>query len=294
MNVHHAASCIDDLANHCAVTQRADLLMRKLTEAQCPEVVALQEVAPWWVQQLRQRVPTICNGRYELVFPAPVRADATDTEAILTRLKYKGAKRMALVGPERTALAVRVIDPGYNKPVDIVVTHTGVGADDFGNGGKTCRDAGYVCPPPCDPAGSAFVCQLQQIRTLRPALAADAPAPQARIIAGDLNLVWSATPLNVLRDAGYRDTWRMAGNAECDGSTGINCTSGRVDFLLSALKDPNAKTNVRVDYVLAKSAGCHVTTKNTKLFAGTPTVGGPGGLAWLSDHNGVDAMLRCG
>jgi hypothetical protein len=141
-----------------------------------------------------------------------------------------------------------------------------------------------------------FACQVLQVRQLKPNLSGSAPAPLARIVAGDFNLVPTSPLLQIMRDGNFKDAWKLADKAECEPRTGDNCTSGRDDTSLAVLKDPTKLDNVRVDYVWAKgSAGCKIDAqpKGTGLFAGTPAVNGPNGLAWISDHVGVLALLRC-
>src|SRR5438552_18605420 len=63
MNLLHGALC-DDGAGHCDVTDRMTLLARNLEAAGCPDVVALEEVAPWWRHLLETRLPALCEGAY--------------------------------------------------------------------------------------------------------------------------------------------------------------------------------------------------------------------------------------
>jgi hypothetical protein len=122
-------------------------------------------------------------------------------------------------------------------------------------------------------------------------------------VVGDLNLVATARPMRALFDHGFIDTYTAAGNRECDRATGAGCTSGKVDTDVAALKDPNGRETVRVDYVLFQPGTCSPvlgTARDadgdgvgTGLFAAEPAHDGPGGLAFASDHIGVALDLRC-
>jgi hypothetical protein len=61
----------------------------------------------------------------------------------------------------------------------------------------------------------------------------------------------------------------------------------------------------RIDFIFAKApTNCAVQTDpksdtdrdgvGTGLWHDEPTINGPGGLAWTSDHTGVSADLSCG
>jgi endonuclease/exonuclease/phosphatase family metal-dependent hydrolase len=289
MNVLHGATC-DDGPGHCAVADRFALLAQDLEHAGCPDVVALQEVASWWRALLDARLPTPCDGAYHLVSP-PITGPDLDVEVVLSRLPTSKAQRFVLAARAslRGALRVDVRTPPGN--VVLVVTHVGTGADDFGNGGASCAES-QDCPPPCDPAGSAFSCQIVQLRDIA---AAQSDGRIATLVVGDMNLVPTAPPLRVLAAAGFVDTYRAAGRPECEPSTGKGCTSGRDDTHLATLRDPNALDTVRVDDIFLRATGrCRpFYGLRTGLFAATPSRNGPGGIVWISDHAGAELELSC-
>jgi endonuclease/exonuclease/phosphatase family metal-dependent hydrolase len=290
MNVLHGATC-DDGPGHCAVTGRMALLARALEQAGCPEVVALQELAPWWRELLDARLPTLCRGAYHLVSPPVVGADL-DVETVLSRLPASNAQRFDLAARASLRRALRVELQTSLGPVVLVVTHAGTGSDDFGNGGASCAESND-CPPPCDPTGSAFSCQIVQLREIAAAQSEDGRI--ATLVVGDLNLVPAARPLRALTAAGFIDTYRAAGRPECNPATGRGCTSGRDDTKLATLREPNARESVRVDDIfLHPTLRCRpVYGPETGLFAATPATSGPGGVVWISDHTGAALDLAC-
>jgi endonuclease/exonuclease/phosphatase family metal-dependent hydrolase len=285
LNVLHGATCTDN-NQHCDAPDRVALLAHEITTAGCPDVVALQVVAPWMHDLLTAQLPKLCGARYKEQF-AP--GDGIDGLSLLvdgSRFTVREPTRVTLSGGHRAAMRSE-IDTSIGR-VAIVNTHAGTGADDMGEGGNECAEDATQCRPPCDANGSMFACQLVQLRQL----AADAPAA---VIAGDLNLVPRSPLLRTLTGGGYVDSYLAAGNPECDAGTGIGCTSGRIDFMLDVLKDATAKDNVRVDYVFVRNGTACVASfgPGTKLWADRPAADGPGGLAWVSDHVGTALDLRC-
>ncbi len=284
LNVLHGLFC-PEATNHCDAPNRVALLAQHVGRADCPDVVVLQEVAPWIKELVDAELPELCDGAYATEF-AP--GDGFDGLLTLSRLPFTGARQtMTLSGGLRAALRVEV--DTVVGPVAIVNTHTGTGADDRGAGGTECAVDTTQCAPPCDPARTMFECQLHQLE----ALIGDA---EHAIIAGDLNLVADAPPMQILYDAGFVDTSLAAGEPECDATTGSGCTSGRVDTALEVLQQPSAQNSVRVDYILLRTGEdrCDVVYGDaTGGFADEPATDGPGGLAWVSDHTGVSLDWRC-
>jgi hypothetical protein len=129
-------------------------------------------------------------------------------------------------------------------------------------------------------------------------------AKAVRIYMGDFNVPAGATRYQRILDAGYLDSHLEAGNPECDSATGAECTAGRADNAIAALKDPAAREQERIDFIFVKPPkGCDPTFDGaadadgdglgTGLFAASPAVDGPGGLVWPSDHTAVSMDLRC-
>ena len=66
-NVLHGVFCPPD-TDGCQASDRMDLLARQLEEADCPEVVGLQEVNKNLAELLDDAIPKVCDGEYEIVF----------------------------------------------------------------------------------------------------------------------------------------------------------------------------------------------------------------------------------
>lgn len=290
-NILHGIFC-DDGAD-CQAPDRVDLFLRQLEAADCPEVVGLQEVNDNLRALFADRLPDTCGGRYRSVF---TEADANDSELVLTTLKPGKSTILALPGGLRTASRVALAGPA--GPVVLVVTHQ--------DGDKTfpsCRDdiERYRCPAPC-PAGTTYS-ECQTILGERLA-ARGGPKDALRIMMGDFN-VPAGTPryARLLAD-GWLDSHLEAGNAECDGATGVECTAGRDDKTLTVLKDPSAREQERIDFIFVKTPrGCRPVFDpatdadgdglGTGLFAATPATDGPGGIVWPSDHTAVSMDVSC-
>ena len=292
MNVLHGASCAD--GNHCQATDRVALLARLIEEAHCPDVVALQEIASWTYELVQGQTGKLCGGGYRVVFGPE---QSVDRELVLTRLPVVESEHVRLAGPQRTALRVRLrSDLGV---IDLVDTHTGNGADSQGRGGEPCTRE--TCPPPCDPAAFMLTCQIRQVADV---LESHRAPGGTALIMGDLNVVAGSVPYDVLPGRGYVDTYLAAGGRDCDPDSGAGCTSGKVDYLLDDMRNPASKENERVDFIfLAAARGCAPRYDSgrdadgdgvpTGLFGDRPASGGPGGLAFASDHVGTALDLSC-
>jgi endonuclease/exonuclease/phosphatase family metal-dependent hydrolase len=297
LNLLHGILCTD--GDHCDAPGRVELLAREIEAVDCPDVVALQEISPWMNDLVRARAETLCGGEYEVVFPA-LDESYIDVEMVLSRLPASGARRQVLAQQFRRAL--RVTLESRMGPVDLVVTHTGTGtgSDDLG-GGVPCGAGRLSCPPPCDPEGTVFACQITQVAELlegRPT--ADRAAG---VLVGDLNLVPEAEPVRALLGRGWLDAYLEAGNPECDPTSSLGCTGGRDDATLESLRDPTSRERQRIDYAIVAPGACPPRFDSaddgdgdglgTGLFAAEPAPDGPGGLAWPSDHVGVALDLAC-
>lgn len=289
-NILHGTFC-DDRAG-CQAPDRVDLFLRQLEEARCPEVVGLQEVNADLRSLFAARLKSICSGSYRAVFDD---VEGNDKEYVLTTLPASRPKVLALPGGLRSASRVELrSDLG---PVVLVVTH-----QDSDAVFPACRNDidRYRCPKPC-PVGTTFpTCQ-----TILGERLADGAGPKRaiRIYMGDFNLPPGTPRYTALRANGWLDSHLEAGNPECDATTGSQCSAGRNDTTIAALKDPNAREHERIDYIFVKAPRCDARFDSdddtdgdgvgTGLFAATPAVNGPGGLVWVSDHtaNGLD--LSC-
>lgn len=289
VNILHGIFCDDGTA--CQAPDRVDLFLRQLETAGCPEVVGIQEVNDTLRRLFAARLPGACAGVYRTVFAD---ADRNDSELVLTSLRARWPRIVALPGPLRTASRVELASPA--GPVVLVVTHQD-GDKDF----PACRDDidRYRCPPPC-PVGTTFS-ECQTIVGLR--LAGTGGSPRSiRVFMGDFNVPPGSSRYRSIVAEGFVDSHLAAGNAECDPATGSQCTAGREDTSIAALKDPTARESERIDFIFVRTprrctprfalAGS-ATPVGTGLFAATPAPGGPGGLVWPSDHTAVSMELTC-
>ncbi|MEX2255525.1 MAG: endonuclease/exonuclease/phosphatase family protein [Acidimicrobiia bacterium] len=292
LNLLHGVFCPAE-TDGCLAPDRVDLLMRQLEDADCPEVVGLQEINAVLAKLLAKAVPKTCDGDYEIV-PSG-KPTTLDTERVLTTLPITSTKVEKLVGGFRTA--TRVVMKSSIGPLVLVVTHQ-EGDPEGKPPGPPCRN----CPPPCkEQQAPIFVCQT----VAAAALADDAGGSKAvRVLMGDFNVTPASARYQGLIAAGWVDTYTLAGNAECDASTSEGCTAGRDDKTLESLQDPTKRQAERIDFIFVKSpASCEQPQTDTAsdddgvgtgLWNDEPTVDGPGGLAWTSDHTGVSADISCG
>ena len=290
LNLLHGAFCPPE-TDGCRAPDRVALLMRQLEAAGCPDIVGLQEINQNLSNLLFAARKHVCSGDYRLAFPKRVRNN--DTEQILTTLPVRGTKVIKLVGGFRGASRVTLGSPV--GPLVVVVTHQDGDPETPSSTG--CK----ICKPPCSVDRSIFDCQTDAAA----ALADETGGPKAiRVLMGDFNVTSASARYRHLIDAGWTDSFLAAGNAECDPTTGTNCTSGREDKSLEALQDPTTRESERIDFIFVKPhPGCDLAfdraastgtgSPGTGLFASAPATNGPGGLAWTSDHTGVAAVLTC-
>jgi endonuclease/exonuclease/phosphatase family metal-dependent hydrolase len=280
--------------NYCQAADRQALLARQLEAAKCPEVVGLQEINLNHAKLLKKLRKTICNGRYKIAIKAP--KNALDTEQVLTTLPVKSTKVIHLTGNFRTATRV-VLKASFGTLV-VVVTHQ-EGDPDPGTPLPGCTGKG--CRPPCKEGTNAYACQTIAAEVL----GLKVGGPKAvRVLMGDFNVTYTSPRYKGLIADGWVDSFLASGNAECVPLTGVDCTSGREDQKVEALKDPTAKESERIDFIFVKPpTGCKLAFDpladsdgdglGTGLFAAAPAVNGPGGIVWTSDHTGVSADFSC-
>jgi endonuclease/exonuclease/phosphatase family metal-dependent hydrolase len=276
-NLLHGTACPPD-SDRCDLPDRVALFTRQLAAADCPQVVGLQETNEQTVAELRKAVPKICDDRYRIVWDDDA---AADREVVLTTLPVLGQERVRLAGPLRTALWVRVKAPV--GPVDVVATHLASGDDDRPCDSTSCR-------PPCQASDTLRTCQAREAADL---LDSRANSRSVGILTGDLNAQPDSALIAVLHDRGYVDASVAAKIPECDKTSGVGCTSGRIDDALTDMKDPSSKQTKRIDYFfLATKRKCTVGTP-TGVFApeGGPTESD--GIVFPSDHSAVEATITC-
>jgi endonuclease/exonuclease/phosphatase family metal-dependent hydrolase len=180
-------------------------------------------------------------------------------------------------------------------PLVVVVTHQDGTPDTLAV--NTCQ----TCEPPCSKDLNIFDCQTDASVGFAEEVGGKAAI---RVLMGDFNVPPDSPRYQRVIAGGWVDAYVAAGNPECNGLTGVGCTSGRVDDDIAALKDPNAKEEERIDFIFVKAPeDCTVVFDpandadgdglGTGLFFPEPTVDGPGGIVWVSDHTGVGADFAC-
>src|SRR6185295_13517771 len=155
-------------------------------------------------------------------------------------------------------------------------------------------------------------CQATQVRAL---VETQHDVATPAVITGDMNEPpTSFVHQHLTTSAGWTDTHLAAGNPECEPSTGVGCTSGRVDDDLTDLESPDSNESERIDYVILvpPAAGSLCTAvidgpndadgdgTATRIFADQPNPFGaacgpaPAPICWPSDHEGAELDLGCG
>jgi hypothetical protein len=294
------------LTNRCQVPDRVAMVVHLVEEANCPQVVALQDTAPWIWSEFEAHLATWCGGRYT---PVGNPVEAVDRPLVFTSLSAPDHELVPLAGG-RTALWTRLEDGGGGR-IHLVVTRVGGGGDALGAGGVMCGSApGAECPSPCSASGTLLDCQIVQLGALVESRR-DLDSTMA-VIAADLSVSHDAPVLNAtFWSRGWRDAFLDAGNAECDPEFNIGCTAGRVaseDELPTTLSSPggyNAVGDVRPDYILVSpSLACSprfdaasdtdADGLGTGLWAHRPS--DPllfNNLIWPSDHVGLAVDVSC-
>jgi endonuclease/exonuclease/phosphatase family metal-dependent hydrolase len=291
-NILHGLFCPPE-TDACRASDRIALFLDQLEAAKCPQVVGLQEVSTKLAGLITEQLPGVCGGDYELAMSV---TEGNDKELIFTTLPARNAKVLQLPGGLRNATRVELrSDLG---PVVMVVTHQD-GDKEF----PACRNdiTRYKCPKSCPEGMSFATCQTILAEAFGDAVGSK---KAIRLYMGDFNVPAGSPRYERLIDRGWVDSHLAAGNAECDTTSGVNCTAGRNDITLTALQDPTAKESERIDFIFVKAPkSCTPEFDSgtdgdgdgtgTGLFAAQPAVNGPSGLAWPSDHTAVSMDMSC-
>jgi endonuclease/exonuclease/phosphatase family metal-dependent hydrolase len=242
-----------------------------------------------------------------------------DEELILTRYPLLDFEVVPLYSPLapfffRHVLFARIDHPV--EPIDVYTVHLAAG-DDFGD--VLCKDVASLplpappppCPAVCETFDTVRECQARQMAHF---IEARHDIQGTGIITGDFNAPPFSNVYNEFADRGWIDSHLKAQNAECNPSTGINCTAGREDQNLNDLESTDLNQNVRIDYIFViaphrEVARCQARFDGptdgdrdgtgTGLFASEPnpfaTACGeaPLPICWPSDHSGNQLDLNC-
>ena len=271
-NILHGVGCPAD-SDSCRVSERVSLFMDQLAQAECPELVSIQEA--------NERIVGLVSAEagacgYEVVWDDD---PGLDREVVLTTLEVIDSRRRVLADRFRSAYLVRVASPV--GVIDFLTTHLASSGDD-----RACSPG--LCPPPCDAQGSLRTCQARQVLEFAEEVALDGAVT---VLGGDLNDSAGSPTLAVFGEAGYVDSHLAAGHGECDQSSGAGCTAGREDTSLADMTDRSSLQSSRIDYLLYSAPGrdCSVG-EGTGLFNAEPAASD---LAFPSDHTGVALTLVC-
>jgi hypothetical protein len=287
INQLHGLFCPDE-TDACDAPSRLDLLWQQLEEAGCPDLVGLSEIGPRQSELVPERLPQLCDGRYELVWDPEAQGQEFDREMILTVLPVIDDGYLDLVAFPWGAHWALVESP--IGPMVFSTTHLASSANN-----PPCTSE--ICPPMCPDGLEAATCQSMQLVA---ALDGIAGADAVRVISGDLNGTIDSPRLRPILEAGYLDVWELAGLPECDPDTGEGCTccinSDQEPWDGGGLGDPSLTRSSRIDFVLVHGgATCDPVTASTSTatFAGEPAATPVNGVFWPSDHAGVVTSIAC-
>jgi hypothetical protein len=277
----------------CQAAARMGILWEEIEAAGCPDVITLQEVGPAQLELLPQRIGELCDGVYTIVSEPvglPVEVE------IITSLPVLDHDGWRMSGINWAAQWAK-LDASFG-PVEIVTAHFQSSADPF-----ACDASEDYCADLCPPGGHPGDCHPLEVLD---AFEQHGDPGDLQIVTGDLNKPFDDPRIQTLVDAGFVDTWTLAGNPECDPATGEGCTcciDG--DPPLVGLDQPDQVFDERIDFVLARvPASCDLNADSpddadgdgiaTGHFANEPRPEPIEGVVWPSDHSGVQSDLSCG
>jgi len=300
LNVLHGLSCQPDTAD-CRLADRQDLLFDWIESIDCPDVILLQEVTGARViAAVTERVASRCGAAYQLLAPpSPIGQNYT-----LTRYPVLQTNQVTLMGAIRILWHAQIDHP--TGIVDVFNTHLAAGID--------LQPCDASCPQECRDAGAANSRECQAVQVARLTLER-AASNSLRILGGDFNAQPDSFVYRLLvEENGWTDTYKAAGNPECDPATGIGCTSGRQDEDLSDMESSASGVSRRIDYLFLQipgdgSSSCHYQLDShrdddrdglaTRIFTDDPNPFAPScgplpdAICWPSDHEGMQADINC-
>ena len=98
----------------------------------------------------------------------------------------------------------------------------------------------------------------------------------------------------IVKDAHFRDTYRVAGGAECDAAGAPGCSGNPAAGSESFTSTDTRPMKQRIDYVFArKSAHCAANAPNSDRIGDEPALQSDGRYLWPSDHYGFVSTLAC-
>jgi endonuclease/exonuclease/phosphatase family metal-dependent hydrolase len=349
LNILHGFDCDPPTpadGDQCRVSERVALLAEHLVARGCPDVVTLQEIVnrdyvvrspseeagplESIVTLIEARLPNLavhCGFTYDLVYLPfqSVLTYETDEELILSRYPVLQSDSRNLHNAlydevsgsllfVRHVLHVRVDHP--TGEVDVYTTHLSSGSDSATNSCDSFRELvpgtgiglHVPCPEECDSNDTVRACQAEQLALY---VEQTRGVNNLALISGDFNALPGSSEYLSMTSRGWLDSHVETGQPECDGATGIGCTSGR-ESSIEDIENPALNVDHRIDYIFVVPPGngtCVAalesapqgTYKITEagLFAGAPNSftgacgSAPNPVCWVSDHSGNYAQLSC-
>jgi hypothetical protein len=280
LNVLHGLFCAE-ATDFCQAPRRAEMVADMLEAERCPELVGFQEIGPRQAEIVPAAMAEICDGRYELAW---IGEESFDRTMVFSTLPIEDRTHLDLAAFPWEAYRVRVDSPLGS--LDFLTTHFASSSNN-----PPCTPAD--CPPACPAGVVANECNAIEVRDFMDANRAGAAL---QVVSGDLNAEPGSPTLATLTEAGFEDSWLVAGRPECEPDRATGCTGDRPrpENVLDGLDSPEGRYTVRIDYVLARPGPDCTLAATAEPFAAEPVLPPVGDLYWASDHAGVLAVLRCG
>ncbi|MDG2307643.1 MAG: endonuclease/exonuclease/phosphatase family protein [Candidatus Binatia bacterium] len=298
LNLVHGIFCPPE-SDNCRLPDRVDLMMEFVRASGCPDVITLQEIWRPSLELIEPAATEVCPFPYETV--QGERLNQVDDETVLSRYPLEKTEQLDLFGDFRRVLLTRITHP--SGPLDVYSTHLASSAD---AGNSACVEN---CPQECRDAGVDTVRDCQAVQ-LVDFVRRTHDVSNAALVTGDMNARPGSFVYEQFVGQGWLDTYLEAGNPECNPDTGIGCTSGREDELLTDLESPELEVRVRIDFIFLVPAtagsscqpellpandlgpGTQLWTEVPNPFV--PNCGPlPDAICWPSDHTGVQVAYRC-
>lgn len=280
LNLLHGLFCPEE-TDACQAPDRVAIFADRVDEADCPDLIGLQEIGPRLEELIPPALETLCDGEYTIAWEA---VDSPDRGMILSRLPILDEGFLDIANFPWEAYWVRVDAP--LGPVDFLTTH-------FASSANNPDCLPDQCPPICPPGIATNECHAIEVVDFFEQRPGDAVM---EIVGGDLNAAPDSQTVTTLTDASFDDAWLSSGQPECDPATHLGCTGGggQPEPFVGIDTEEGPGFDSRIDYLLVRPGeGCEPDIE-TAGFAHEPRPSPQNGLYWPSDHAGVAATLGCG
>lgn len=280
LNLLHGLFCPAE-TDACQAPDRVAIFAELVEEANCPELIGLQEIGPRLEELIPPMVETLCDGRYTIAWQA---VDSPDRSMVLSGVPIIDRGYLDIANFPWDAYWVRVDAPP--GPVDFLTTH-------FASSVNNPPCTPDLCPPICPSGITTNHCHAVEVADL---FERRAPGAVISIVGGDLNATPGSPTVETLTEAGFRDAWIGSGRLECDPRTHVGCTAGGAEpepFVGMNTED-GPGFDARIDYLLVRpEEGCDADIEAAG-FANEPRSPPLDGMFWPSDHAGLQATIGCG